>query len=211
MEIRPIVPRYLAAGAGGVVLCAAIGRATLERRLARLLPLWRALGRGRLVLIDDGTLTGFDRTRLARRCGDPEIRLPANGIFPGEPEWACLLAALDGRRGAYWIVVADGPEGPIPRAAIERAIAANRSFAVLGGTVPAAPEGSPCLPGAAAIFGLAAGGDGRGLLEAVLGKLSAVFGRERARAPEMAASAAAMVLAREIDPVIVPFVSPDAR
>lgn len=211
MEIRPILPRFRARDAGGVVICTALGRATLEGRLATLLPLWRALGRGRVVLIDDGTLTGFDRTRLARRCGDPEIRLPAADAFPAAPEWGCLLAALDGRRNAYWIVFNDFAGPPTERARIEQAIAANRSFALLGERALAPPESAPCLPAAPRLFGLAAGGDGRPLLAAVLARLEAAFGRERAREPEMAATAAGMVLAREIEPIVVPFVSPDAR
>lgn len=195
-----------------LVLAAAIGRDSLDARLVALATLRHALGPGSIALFDDGTLTGADRVRLARECGDPLI-LPAKdrvGTFPAGPDWALLLAALDQRRNAYWVTIG----GPTPHEAIPglaRAIASNRSFAITDRTVPTAVarhldafvrEGFPYIATSPCLMGFAASGDGLALAAAVLTRLDAMVG-DRARQPEMARVIAGFVLAREREPVLL--------
>lgn len=213
MEITPIQPRT-AARSTGLVLAAEVSGAKLDERLTALAPLHRALG-GAVMLLDDGSLTGADRVRAARACGDPAFLAPGSialSGFPASPEWALLLAALEGRRNGYWIVSAGSrPLEPL-LPALARAIASNRSFALLDDAVPKgfepyletlAKEGWRYLRAAPDLIGFAAGGDGALLAAAILARLEAMLGTERARCPDMAGIAANFVLARERDPVLM--------
>lgn len=217
MEMRAIQSRRTALPLGRasrLVFAATVGRETLEARPAGLALLRMALGAGSIALFDDGTLTGRDRVRLARECGDPLI-LPAAASgpagFPAGPDWALLLAALEQRRNAYWVAIGDtSPEHAIPELA--RAIASNRSFATVGdGTVPEAlaPHLEPLareafsyLGVSGGLLGFAACGDGLALTSAILTRLEAALG-ERARQPDMARIVAGFVFAREREPVLM--------
>ncbi|OCC25431.1 hypothetical protein MB02_01920 [Croceicoccus estronivorus] len=120
----------------GVVLFSMIGTAVVLPYLVAVKSLWRQLQRGRVVLLDDGTLTPSDKAVLARHCGDPEI-IPIGSIETGEfPQGGCwerFLTILDRRQGEYWIQLDSDTVtlGPVPE--VMQAIAMNRSFTMLGG------------------------------------------------------------------------------
>ena len=172
--------------ADGPAIVSLLGAADVLPYLVAIKSLHHRLGRGRFVIVDDGTLTGEDRAILAHHCGDPEI-LPhqavRRGSFPVGPDWAVLLTILDRRSGQYWIAL--GPHtvtlGPMPE--IERAIATNRGFRPLGEAL--------------GIAGFAAGADGRARA------LARIAGREEGSATS-AAAAAQFILANEPEAVALP-------
>lgn len=121
----------------GLVLFSMIGTAVLLPYLVAVKSLWRQLRRGRIVVLDDGTLTPTDKAILARHCGDPEIIDIASvqtGEFPQGGTWERLLTILDRRGGEYWVQLDSDTVtvGPVPE--VEQAIQTNRSFTLLGGT-----------------------------------------------------------------------------
>lgn len=131
LHTPPIVPK-----ADGLVLFSMIGTAVLLPYLVAVKSLWRQLGRGRVALLDDGTLTAQDRAVLAQHCGDPEILRLADvplGNFPAGGTWERFLTILDRRGSEYWIQLDSDTVtlGPVPE--IEQAVTHNRSFALLGG------------------------------------------------------------------------------
>ena len=69
LSTPPIVPK-----ADGVVLFSMIGTAVLLPYLVAVKSLWHELRRGRVAILDDGTLTAQDRAVLAHHCGDLHIR-----------------------------------------------------------------------------------------------------------------------------------------
>ena len=132
LDTAPIVPR-----ADGLVLFSMIGTAVLLPYLVAVKSLWRQLGRGRVAILDDGTLTAQDRAVLAHHCGDPElIRIGSveRGPFPAGGCWERLLTILDRRQGEYWIQLDSDTVTLGPVDEVAEAIARNRSFALLGGT-----------------------------------------------------------------------------
>lgn len=126
----PLVPRD-----DGVVLFSMIGTRVLLPYLVAVKSLHRHLGRGRVVVMDDGTLTDADRAQLHRHCGQPQIlRLDKvdTGPAPRGGTWERLLAILDARAHDY-IVQLDSDTvtcGPVPEVAA--AIDAGRSFSLRG-------------------------------------------------------------------------------
>lgn len=127
---RPIAPRD-----DGLVLFSMIGSAALVPYLVAIKSLHAHLRRGRVMLMDDGTLTPRDRDVLARHLGDPVI-LPIGAVdvgpCPRGGTWERLLTILDLRTHDYVIqldsdtvTVGDVPE-------VLTAIEANRSFTILG-------------------------------------------------------------------------------
>ncbi|KLE34001.1 hypothetical protein [Aurantiacibacter luteus] len=134
LDTAPIRPAQ-----DGVVLFSMIGTAVLLPYLVAVKSLWRELGRGRVAILDDGTLTAQDRAILAHHCGDPEIFAIAGVDTAGFPKGGCwerFLTILDHRGGEYWIQLDSDTVtlGPVPELA--QALATNRSFTLLGG-----PEG----------------------------------------------------------------------
>ena len=132
LETAPIVPR-----ADGLVLFAELGSDAVLRFLVAVKSLHRHLSRGRVAVIDDGTLTAQDRTILAQHCGDPDIFRPgdiAMGDFPRGIGWEALLALLDRRGGEYWLQLAPDTLTLSAPFDIERAISSNRSFAMAAST-----------------------------------------------------------------------------
>jgi len=121
----------------GLVLFSMMGTRVLLPYLVAVKSLWAQLGRGRVVILDDGTLTLDDKAILAYHCGNPEI-LPIAGVetgeFPKGGTWERFLTILDRRQDEYWIQLDSDTVtiGPVPE--IAAAIEANRSFAFLGGT-----------------------------------------------------------------------------
>ena len=127
----PIVPT-----ADRVLIFSMIGTRVLLPYLVAVKSLHARLGIGRVAILDDGTLTAADRRVLAHHLADPEIRSIADvdtGRCPQGGTWERLLTLLDLRRDDYVIqldsdtvTVGDVPE-------VRDAIAANRSFTLLGG------------------------------------------------------------------------------
>lgn len=130
LDTPPIRPQT-----DGVVLFSMMGTAVLLPYLVAVKSLWHQLGRGRVAILDDGTLTGEDRAILAHHCGDPEIMRIADVVaaeFPRGGTWERLLTILDRRAGEYWIQLDSDTVtlGPVPEVA--QAIDRNRSFLLLG-------------------------------------------------------------------------------
>ena len=130
LKTPPIVPKQ-----DGVVLFSMIGTAVLLPYLVAVKSLWNELERGRVAILDDGTLTAQDRAILAHHCGDPEIMRIQDvvlGEFPKGGTWERLLTILDRRTSEYWIQLDSDTVtiGPVPE--IAEAIDRNRSFLFLG-------------------------------------------------------------------------------
>lgn len=131
MDTAPIV------GADdGVILFSMIGTAVLIPYLVAVKSLHLHLQRGRIVLLNDGTLTAADRAILARHCDNPVI-LEKPDIDPSpcprDNCWERLIAILDRRRDAYVIQLDSDTvtTGPVPE--VLTAVNANRSFTLAGG------------------------------------------------------------------------------
>ena len=170
---------------GGPTIISLLGAADVLEYLVAIKSLHRHLGRGRMAVVDDGTLTGEDRAILAHHCGDPEIihhQAVRRGPFPPEPAWALLLTILDRRGGDYWIALDPHTVTLGPVYEVAGAIASNRSFV-----------GRDC----GGIAGFAAGGPGRTNLAPMLADRSG----EKAMAADEAMN---RVLAEEIHPFILP-------
>lgn len=129
LDTAPILPKP-----DGLVLFSMIGAVTVLPFLVAVKSLWRHLGRGRIAILDDGTLAAHDRTILAQHCGDPQIirleDVPC-GPFPKGEGWEKLLTILDHRAGEYWLQLDSNTVTLGPVYDVERAIASNRSFALL--------------------------------------------------------------------------------
>lgn len=130
LDTPPIVPKQ-----DGLVLFSMIGTAVLLPYLVAVKSLWGQLKRGRVAILDDGTLTPQDYAILAHHCGDPEILhikdVPL-GLFPAGGTWERLLTILDRRSSEYFIQLDSDTVtiGPVPE--IAEAISRNRSFLLLG-------------------------------------------------------------------------------
>lgn len=145
----PIVPAD-----DGLVLFSMIGTRVVLPYLVAVKSLHAQLQRGRVVLLDDGSLTAADKALLAAQLGRPEI-IPiasvATGPCPAGGTWERLLTILD-RRADDYVIQLDSDTvtlGPVPEVA--EAIAANRSFTLSGGEREA-PLGFLPLPDFVATF-----------------------------------------------------------
>ncbi|HEY0270543.1 MAG TPA: hypothetical protein VGC10_06105 [Sphingomonas sp.] len=118
-----------------VVLFSMIGTRVLLPYLVAVKSLHARLGVGRIAILDDGTLTAADKAVLAHHLADPVIRAigdVANGVCPKGGCWERLLSLLDMTAGDY-VVQLDSDTvtiGDVPE--VRAAIAANRSFTLLG-------------------------------------------------------------------------------
>jgi hypothetical protein len=172
--------------AAGPAIISLLGTADVLPYLVAIKSLRHRLARARIVIVDDGTLTGEDRAILAHHCSDPELvphQQVRRGPFPAGAEWAALLTILDRRGGQYWIALDPHTVTLGPVREVERAIASNRSFAMAGQ-----------VPG---IAGFAAGADGR---TRALAWLAGAQGGE----PASAAAAAQFILSGEPETVALP-------
>ncbi len=112
-----------------------IGTRVLLPYLVAVKSLHARLGIGRVAILDDGTLTAADKAVLARHLGDPAIRSIRDvetGACPSGGCWERLLTLLDMTADDY-VVQLDSDTltiGAVPEVA--DAIAANRSFTLLG-------------------------------------------------------------------------------
>jgi len=119
----------------GVVLFSMIGTAVLIPYLVAVKSLHHHLRRGRVMILDDGTLTADDRAVLAHHLGNPvilSIRDVDVGPCPHGGTWERLLTILDLRADDYVIQLDSDTVtvGPVPEVAA--AIDANVSFTLLG-------------------------------------------------------------------------------
>lgn len=140
LDTPPIVPQ-----SDGVVLFSMIGTAVLLPYLVAVKSLWSHLRMGRVVLLDDGTLTDADRAVLAYHCGQPLI-IPIASVdrtgFPKGGCWERFLTILDHRAEEYWIQLDSDTVTLGPVEEVRDAILSNRSFTLLGG----ADAGEMTLP-----------------------------------------------------------------
>ncbi len=126
----------IAARDDGLILFSMIGTAVLLPYLVAVKSLHHHLPRGKVVLLDDGTLTEADKALLAHHCDKPEILSKAaidTAPCPRDNCWERLIAILD-RRNDHYVIQLDSDTvttGPVPEVAA--AIDANRSFTLAGG------------------------------------------------------------------------------
>jgi hypothetical protein len=120
----------------GVVIFSMMGTRVLLPYLVAVKSLWNEVRRGRIVILDDGTLTSEDRATLAVHCDQPEI-IPIASVdtlsFPTGGCWERLLTIIDRSRKEYWIQLDSDTVtiGPVPE--VTAAIAAQRSFILIAG------------------------------------------------------------------------------
>ncbi len=123
----------------GVVLFSMIGTAVMTPYLVAIKSLHHHLRRGRVVIMDDGTLTRADRAVLRHHLDDPQI-LSLRDVdvrpCPRGGTWERLLTILD-MAGDDYVIQLDSDTvtlGPVPH--VEQAIDANASFTLLGAETP---------------------------------------------------------------------------
>lgn len=119
----------------GVLIFSMIGTRVLMPYLVAVKSLHAQLRRGRIAILDDGTLTDGDRAVLARHLGNPRIVSIRDVDLHGCPPRSCwerLLTLLDMRRDAYVIQLDSDTVtlGPVPE--VEAAIADGRDFTLRG-------------------------------------------------------------------------------
>ncbi|MXP26066.1 hypothetical protein GRI39_08455 [Altererythrobacter indicus] len=119
----------------GVIIFSMIGSRVLLPYLVAVKSFHAALGRGRMVILDDGSLTAKDRAVLATHLGNPRIIAIADvdtGDCPRGGTWERLLTLLDLRTDAYVIQLDSDTVtlGNVPE--IRDAIGQGRSFTIRG-------------------------------------------------------------------------------
>lgn len=120
----------------GVILFSMIGTRVLHPYLVAIKSLHHQLKRGRIVLLDDGSLTELDRKILKDHLDDPQIigiESVDTGDCPVGGTWERLLTILDLQHDNY-VVQLDSDTictGAVPH--IQQAIDKNRSFTIRGG------------------------------------------------------------------------------
>jgi hypothetical protein len=135
--IRPVLSTPPAASThDGVVLLSMIGTKVLLPYLVAAKSLRANLGRGRFVILDDGTLTAEDKQVLAHHLGNPRI-LPIaavdTGPCPRGGTWERLLTILDLRADDFVIQLDSDVVVLEPVGEVVAAIESGRSFTLRGG------------------------------------------------------------------------------
>lgn len=126
----------LRAADDGLVLFSMIGTKVLLPYLVAVKSLHAQLRRGRVVILDDGTLTAADKAVLSDHLDQPRIIPIAavdTGPCPVGGTWERLLTILDLRRDHYVIQLDSDTVTLGPVDEIAEAIAAGRSFTLRGG------------------------------------------------------------------------------
>lgn len=127
----------------GLVLFSMMGTKVLLPYLVALKSLWVQLQRGRVVILDDGTLTDGDKAILNHHCDTPVI-IPIRDVdidgFVKGGAWERFLSILDLRHGDYAIQLDSDTVtiGPVPE--LVAAIDNDQSF-TLGGDEDSAARG----------------------------------------------------------------------
>jgi hypothetical protein len=119
----------------GLVIFSMIGTAVVIPYLVAVKSLHHRLGRGRVMILDDGTLTPADKALLARQLGDPailSIRDVDVGTCPTGGCWERLLTIQRLRADEYVIQLDSDTVTTAPVPEVVAAIEANRSFTLLG-------------------------------------------------------------------------------
>lgn len=119
----------------GLVLFSMIGTRVLLPYLVAVKSLHAKLRRGRIVILDDGTLTGPDRAVLATHLDNPQIISIADvdtGRCPRGGTWERLLTILDLRAEDYVIQLDSDAVTLAAVPEIAEAIDSNRSFTLRG-------------------------------------------------------------------------------
>jgi hypothetical protein len=133
LDTPPITPKD-----DGLILFSMIGTAVLLPYLVAVKSLHAQLGRGKVMLLDDGTLTQADKMVLAHHCGNPRI-IGFSDIdtapCPKGNCWERLLAILDLRCDHYVIQLDSDTVTLRPVPEVLAAIDANRSFTLGGGVL----------------------------------------------------------------------------
>ncbi len=120
----------------GVILFSMIGTRVLYPYLVAIKSLHHQLQRGRIVVLDDGSLTNADKKILRDHLNDPQI-IAINSVDTGDcpvgGTWERLLTILDLREDHYVIQLDSDTitTGAVPQ--ITQAIEQNRSFTIKGG------------------------------------------------------------------------------
>lgn len=119
----------------GVIIFSMIGTEVMTPYLVAAKSLHHHLKRGRMVIMDDGTLTDRDHSLLRQHLDNPRIisiRDIDTGPCPRGGTWERLLTILDLCADDYVIQLDSDTVtiGPVPH--IQQAIAANSSFTLLG-------------------------------------------------------------------------------
>ncbi|KQM26733.1 MULTISPECIES: hypothetical protein [unclassified Sphingomonas] len=125
----------IAQGDDGVILFSMIGTAVLLPYLVAVKSLRQQLGRGRVVILDDGTLTAADHAVLAHHLNAPRIIAIGDvdtGPCPRGGTWERLLTILDLRADAYVIQVDSDTVTLGNLAEVRAAIDAGRDFTLRG-------------------------------------------------------------------------------
>jgi len=121
----------------GVVVFSMIGTRVVAPYLVAAKSFIRALGRGRVVLLDDGSLSAADKSILATHLGDPEIR-SIHDVDTGETPrggcWERLMTLIDLSARDYVIQLDSDTVTLGSVDEVHAAIEAGRSFTILGGT-----------------------------------------------------------------------------
>lgn len=128
-------PPLSTSGDDGLIIFSMIGTRVIVPYLVAAKSLYSQLGRGRFVILDDGSLTPADRDVLAHHLDNPPVLSIADIDSAPAPRGGCwerLFALLDLRRDAYVIQLDSDTVtlGPVPE--IEAAIAAGRDFTLRG-------------------------------------------------------------------------------
>tara|TARA_B100000678_G_scaffold289134_1_gene299039 strand:+ start:659 stop:1567 length:909 start_codon:yes stop_codon:yes gene_type:complete len=119
----------------GVILFSMMGTRVLFAYLIAIKSVHASLRKGRVVILDDGTLSREDRALLAHHCDRPEIIPIASvdtGPCPRGGTWERLLTILDLRRDHYVIQIDSDvvAHGAMPE--VLQAIDDGRSFTLRG-------------------------------------------------------------------------------
>jgi hypothetical protein len=120
----------------GVILFSMIGTAVLIPYLVAVKSLHFHLQRGRIMLLNDGTLTAEDRALLALHCDNPMILEKRNidtAPCPRDNCWERLMAILDRRSTSYVIQLDSDTVTTAAVPEVKAAIEANKSFTLAGG------------------------------------------------------------------------------
>jgi hypothetical protein len=131
LDTPPIVPAD-----DGLILFSMIGTKVVLPYLLAVKSLHHQLQRGRVVVLDDGTLTVADKALLNAQLGSPQI-IPIASVDTGAcPKGGCWerLFTLLGLRDTHYVIQLDSDTvtlGPVPEVAA--AVAANQSFTLAGG------------------------------------------------------------------------------
>ena len=149
LKTPPITPKD-----DGLVLFSMMGTAVLLPYLVAVKSLHHQLQRGRIMILDDGTLTSADKAVLAHHCGNPTV-VSINDVetapCPKDGCWERLLSIL-ALRATDYVIQLDSDAvtiGPVP--AVVAAIDRNRSFSLSGGATEA-PLGFLPVPDFAKMF-----------------------------------------------------------